>query len=87
MLICLHPRSSVLWYLRILIKVRFTFLQERLTSFLCLIKEVVEHRGVAGQLLDACLAVEFGIQSALDHAQGYRTMLHHLLSPADALVL
>lgn len=58
--------------LRILVEVGLSLFEEGATSLLSLIEEIVEHCGVASQLLDSRLTVELGIQSRLDHAKSQR---------------
>ena len=56
--------------LRILFEVGLALFEESPAPFLRFVEKIVEHGGIAGKLLDACLSVEFGIQSGLDHAEG-----------------
>ena len=46
----------------------FAFFEEGAAAFLGFVAEVVEHGGVAGEFLYAGLAVELGVEAALDHA-------------------
>ena len=55
--------SSVSRHLRVFLKIGFTLLEERLAAFLRFVQEVIKHRGIAGQLLNASLPVQLGVQS------------------------
>ena len=74
----LIPPSSIIHeilssrQLRILVEVGLSLFEEGATSLLSLIEEIVEHCGVASQLLNSRLTVELGIQSRLDHAKSQR---------------
>ena len=46
------------------------FLKESMASLLRFVQEIIEHGGIASQLLDTSLPVEFRIQSGLNHTQG-----------------
>ena len=53
----------------------------RSEACLCLIHGIIEHGGIASQLLDTCLTIQLGIQSSLDHTESQRRTLHHDFSP------
>ena len=64
--------SFLLWELRIILEARLALLQECLAAFLCLIHGIIEHGGIASQLLDTSLTIQLGIQSSLDHTESQR---------------
>ena len=62
-------------------------LQEGPAALVRLLGQVEEHRGVAGQLLEAGQAVGVRVEGALQHADGGGALGQDLLGPGDALVL
>ena len=73
--------SFLLWELRIILEARLALLKERLAALLSLIHRIIEHGGIASQLLNTSLTIQLGIQSSLDHTESQRRTLHHDFSP------
>src|SRR5438270_5236786 len=68
-------------------EVRLVLVDVGVATLLRLLAQVVEERGVAGQLLDARQPIVGGVQAGLDHAEGERTVREHLPTPGDGLPL
>ena len=68
----------------VFVEIGLTLFEEGVAALLGLVHGVVEHGGVAGQLLDARLAIEFGIEARLNHSESERRVFHHALSPRHA---
>src|SRR5215471_2073087 len=83
----IHQTSAALGALGELGEVGLALLDVGVTALLRLLAQVVEQRGVAGQLLDAGQAVVRGVHPGLEHAQGERAVLEHLPRPRDGLLL
>ena len=72
---------------RELVEIRVALLEEGIFTLLSLLHEVIHQCGIAGKLHDAMLAVEFGVESTLDHADGERRALDDVVTPFERRLL
>ena len=56
-------------------KVRFSFLKERVFTFLSFLCHVEEHGGISCEFLEACLAVTIGVKGGFEASDGHGRML------------
>ena len=71
----------------IIFKAGASFLQEGFSTLLRFVRQIIEHRRIASQLLDASLPIQFGIQPCLYHAESQRAVLHHRFCPLHDFIL